>query len=570
MSKTFIEVKNLTKYYGGLKLFEDISFKVNHGEKVGLTGKNGCGKSTLLKVIKGIEKADSGNVRIIPESARLGYLPQSVVFDEDTASEVLKNAALEAGFEEYWEMQKEINKVVSEAGLKDCDVNLSITNLSGGEKTRLFLAKILMLEPDFLLLDEPTNFLDIKALKWIEEFIRTREQGVLMVSHDRYFLDRTVDRIIEIEEEKTFEYSGNYSSYRRQKEELREKRLKTHTMQKDEIRRLRGLSLWHKQIQRNINDSTVNDSARGAAEVHTRAAKSLESRIRRIENEIVQKPRRDYMAKIRFDGSSSSRTIANVQDFKKAYGNKLLYSGVNFTISAGEKVGILGENGTGKTTLLRILQGLETPDSGKVFLKTDKTSYFSQIFEELNPDNTVIDEMTAKTGIALPEARQLLAGFLFIRDTVFKKVSNLSIGERSRLALACIKSHEPEVLILDEPTCHLDVDTTELLEKALKDYAGTIIIITHDRLLLDNLVERLLVIENQTIADYRGNYTYYANRDKEESCEDLPAQQNKLLLELRISEISGKLSRGDLSDEDRNKLENEFYSLKNELKSIVE
>lgn len=262
--------------------------------------------------------------------------------------------------------------------------------------------------------------------------------------------------------------------------------------------------------QAKIENNTVNDFARARAKRHTKTAKAIEKRIEHMEK--LERPRQNFLAQIVFEGSKSSRIIAKAENLSKGYNGRLLYSDVNFTITAGEKVGIMGENGSSKTTLLKMLQGLEKPDTGETYLTGVSTGYFSQIFDQFDEESTALKEMEAHSGLDTPNARQILAYFLFFRDQVFKKIKNLSIGERSRLALACIKASEPEALILDEPTGHLDVDTTEILEKALKDYGGTIIIVTHDRFMLNSLADKLLVIENCKINTYLGNFDYYQEK----------------------------------------------------------
>ncbi len=586
MSKTLIEVNNLTKHNGGKTLFEDISFSVSHGEKVGLVGLNGCGKSTLLKIIAGINNpginekdsdflsVDSGSIRRVPGSVKIGYLPQWMDFPEETVGLVLENALDEAGVDEEWRRDIFREDVMEKAGISGMNPEQPTALLSGGEKTRLFMAKLLIEEPDFFLLDEPTNFLDIKGLQWIEEFVRSLKQGVLLVSHDRYFLDRVVDRIIEMDDGAIFEYAGNYSFYREAKAERIEQQWKDHRKYKKKVRRLRFQMQRIKQFAENKEASTVNDFIRGRAKIFARKAKAMETRIEKIKE--VEKPRKDYMANIRFDGSSASRVVAGAENLSKSFRDRLLYSDVSFGILAGEKVGILGENGSGKTTLLKILQGKEPADSGRInMLDESRVGYFSQVFEDMDEGSRIADLVMDYTGFDLPEARQLLAHFLFFREDVFKEIGKLSVGERSRVAMACIKGKEPEVLILDEPTNHLDVDTTETLENALQDYRGTIIIVTHDRFLLNNLVEKLLVIEDEKVTCYPGNFTYYLEkrRDLQEQVsggkwEPPGEKESTLLMECRIATLSGRLGRNNLTEEERNELQEEFMRLKGELSEI--
>jgi len=579
MSKVLIEVNNLTKTIGERILFDDISLAVAHGEKVGLVGLNGCGKSTLMNIIAGDGEYDSGAIRRIPRGVKIGHLPQWIEFREDRVIEILDNALDAAGVQEAWLRRLTINQVLEKVSLERISPDFPTKNLSGGERTRLYLAKLLTGDVDFFLLDEPTNFLDIGGLQWIEDFVKNMEQGVLLVSHDRYFLDRVADRIIEMDDGSMHEYSGNYSFYRKEKAERIEKQWEEHRRWKGDVRRLHFQVQRIKQFARNKEMESVNDFARSRAKILARKAKSMETRMNKLEK--VEKPRKDYMASIRFDGSVSTRIVAQAENLTKQFGERLLYSDVNFTINAGENVGILGENGSGKTTLLRILQGRESSTTGTAKLLEDyRVGYFSQIFEEMDDNSIVVELVMDYTGFDMPEARQLLAYFVFTGEEVFKKIGNLSVGDKSRVALACIKGKEPEALILDEPTNHLDVNTTEILEGALADYGGTIIIVTHDRVLLDSLVQKLLVIENEKITAYPGNYSYYLEK-KRRMKEDAissgsgggngnrdSARQKKLLLECRIAKLSGKLNNNNLSDEEKKAVAEEFSRLKAELQRI--
>lgn len=506
-----IEIKDVTKTLGERNLLDGVSFTVPGSETVGLVGLNGCGKSTLFKIITGIESPDFGVVKRIPANLKIGYLPQWIDPGELTVGDFIESAAHEAKIEEDWQKSLAIDSALDEVGLPGFPLNTSLKIISGGERTRIYIASLLIARPDCLLLDEPTNFLDIKGLAWMERFIKSFPGGVLLVSHDRYFLDRLVDRIVEIEYGALYEYSGNYTFYRQAKEARIEKQLGEFRSQQDEIRRLKALAQRQRQFGGKVEKETTNDYVRARGSKHSKTAKAIEKRIERMEP--ANKPKRNYLANVRFEGGTSSRIVAKVENLTKSFGSRILYKNVNFTIQAGERVGIIGDNGSGKTTLLNLIRGAAQPDSGSAYLlPCEKVGFFSQIFDDLGGDRTVLDTMIAESGLDAAESRQILAYFLFRRDDVFKKIKHLSIGERSRLVLAIIKGKEPEALILDEPTSHLDVDTTEILERALGEYKGTIIVVTHDRYLLDGLVERLISIEEQEVRDYPGNYSYYLQR----------------------------------------------------------
>lgn len=567
MSKASIEVIKLEKQYAGKTLFDSISFKVNHGEKTALTGLNGCGKSTLLKIIASLECPDDGKVKTTPPKAKIGYLPQWIEFDEKTLGAVVEKAFQNAGVKEQWQKDVKTEEILTLTGLEDMALDFPTAKMSGGEKTRACLASLLTREPDFLLLDEPTNFLDIDGLKWMENLVKELKQGVLMVSHDRYFIDKTVSRVIEIDHGRLFEYSGGYTDYRRQKAQRTERHWSDYKAYKKERRRLKAVAQRHKDSAKYNESRTQNDQARRLAKKVAKKGKAVDKRIQQLEK--VDKPRRNYMAGIKLNGSASSRIVARVEDVSKAYGERVLYDNVNFNIQAGQKIGIVGANGSGKTTLLKILMGEESPTSGSVnLLPKERIGYFSQLFEGLDPDTRVLNTLMDHSRMQKGEARQLLASFLFLGDSVFKTVDKLSIGERSRLVLACLKSVEPEVLILDEPTSHLDVDTTEILENALAEFSGTVLIVTHDRFLLDNVVSHLLVIENRQVAEYPGNYSYHTdkkNRETQQGQSKAAHDDERLLTECRLSQISAMLSRSDISDEQRTELNREFENLKSKM-----
>ncbi|MCE1246978.1 MAG: ATP-binding cassette domain-containing protein [Firmicutes bacterium] len=521
MGRVSIEAKNLNKTIGHKTLLKDVSFSVNHGEKTALVGLNGCGKSTLIKILAGIDEEYAGNISIIPARAKVGYLPQWIEFEDVSVKSVLDKALDKALISEKWEREIAAGKVLEEVNLGRIPLNQSAARLSGGEKTRLCLACLLIEEPEFLLLDEPSNFLDIEGLRQIESFIRNSPCGILFVSHDRHLMDAAAGRVIELEEGKITEYSGNYSFYRSEKQAAREQLFEEYRIQQREIKRLKSLAAREKGFAKRAGKgpdpgkcvAVVDWGYIGAkAAKHDKKAKAIEKRIERMEK--VELPKRNYMADIRFEGNATSRIVAKAENLVKSFGERTLYSNVDFTITAGEKTGILGPNGSGKTILLKILQGKEQPSSGSTFLLNDsRVGYFSQIFESLNPQLTAVTQIMESTGLNLWDARQTMASFLFFEDDVFKKVENLSIGEKSRLALACIKAANPEAIILDEPTNHLDVQTAEILENALREYPGTVIIVTHDRRLLDNLAEKLLIISGKKIINYPGKYSEWAEKN---------------------------------------------------------
>ncbi|MDQ7824333.1 MAG: ABC-F family ATP-binding cassette domain-containing protein [Candidatus Eremiobacteraeota bacterium] len=511
MSKSILEAKGLAKSFDSSMLLDEASFKVSYGEKVGLVGLNGCGKSTLMRILAGLEESDAGSVSLMPRGGRVGFLPQWPEIKTRTIGEHLGQSFPGPVPPPGWQAEALIKKALAETGLSHIPPGLDPSSLSGGERTRLSLAGLLLGEPDFLLLDEPTNFLDLEGLQWIEEFVKSHCQAMIIVSHDRFFLDAVVTRIVELERGSLNEYGGNYSFYRAAKAAALERQRADHAMQKHEIERLAERARQQRQFSNSVNSETTNDFYRARATRHSKTAKALEKRIAHMEK--TDKPWQADQVSIRLQGTATSRVAAKAENIAKGYGGRPLFHQVNFTITAGEKVGIVGKNGSGKSTLLRILLGLERPDEGTAFLQDrEKVGYFSQVFEEMNPGASLLEYMEAQGGLDRGEARRVLAFFLFRGDDVHKRISSLSVGEKTRLALACFNGSRKEVLILDEPTSHLDASTTEILEDALEPFDGTIIMVTHDRYMLDRIAARILAIEGGTVNEYRGNFSYYLEK----------------------------------------------------------
>lgn len=526
-----ITLSNIKKAFGNRDLFEDTSFFVNERERVSLIGANGTGKTTLLRIICGEESADSGTVNMEP-GVTVGYLPQEVDLPEIAemflavmgvtpellacASELadlevkIKHAAgdeahkLGSHYAEVshkfdslhgFDYQISAKAILLGLGFDESDLSKPVRALSGGQKTRAALARLLLLSPDLLLLDEPTNHLDIQACEWLQDYLKERYNGAaLIVSHDRYFLDQVVSRVLELENGAISAYKGNYSAFAHQKADKIEEQRKLYKLQQKEIARIESA------IQTLFSD---------------RKFSRRDSKVKQLERiQRVQAVRDQKTVKVSFASAvRSGREVLRLGKLSKSYPGRGLFANVEYVAERGRKIGIVGPNGSGKTTLLKIIADRETPDSGEVvFGHNVDPVYFAQEFDHLVPSRTVLEELLADADITASQARDILAKFLFMGDDSFKKVEVLSGGEQCRLALAKVLANSPNLLLLDEPTNHLDIASREALEEALKAYNGTVITASHDRYLLDAIADEIIEIKDGEFSHYLGNYSNYREK----------------------------------------------------------
>ncbi|WP_422484661.1 ribosomal protection-like ABC-F family protein [Gudongella sp. DL1XJH-153] len=558
-------VSGLKKYYGAEMVFENISFELHSSERVGLIGQNGCGKTTLMKILMGEENYQEGSLTF-GKGVTLGYLHQIFTFQEDTTvKEVLEQA-----FEEVWKLKEELRNVelkmkelsgreleksitrysslVEKYELNDgYDVEVNIDKvcqglripedfmdkpfqqLSGGERTRVLLARLLLQKPDVLLLDEPTNHLDMDSVEWLEDFLIEYNGTVLMVSHDRVFLDRVVNRIIELESSRASIYNGNYSYY------VEEKERRFQIEYREYLNNQRKIDMMEKQIERYRIWGAMRDS-----EKMYKRAKELEKRLDKLE--VVDKPLEDAK-KIRLGSSSARRTgkiVLDVEQLSKSFSEKKLFKDLSFTLFYQDRLCIMGVNGSGKSTLLNIILGELSQDSGKIRYGSNvNIGFLPQNITFHNEDVTILEYFTRTHGITEQEARNELARLLFVRDDVFRKIKVLSGGEKSRLKLCSLLYTKVNLLILDEPTNHLDIDTREVLENTLLDYEGTILFVSHDRYFVEKVAKSIIVLEEEGYKIYPFGYDDYmekrAKRKQEEKQKDTSGN--------RISDKKKKPSR---------------------------
>lgn len=531
------KANNLKKSYGADIIFDNVSFDLKEGEVVGLLGRNGTGKSTLLKILKGLEIPDSGNIQFFKKCS-MGYLEQIPEYPNMTVQDVLylpfeKVMSIEKDMraiegllatslnendmnkllEKYGRLQEafdknngysisgKVEKIKNGLNITEDLSNSIFDKCSGGEKTRVLVAKMLLEEPEILLLDEPTNNLDIKTLEWLEDYIKQYKGSVLVVSHDRYFLDHVIGRVLELDTDGIEEYDGNYSKYIQDKEQRFLERYKayennqyiTHRMEM-QVRRLKSMN---SQILRGV-------------------ANKIENRLNKMEK--IDKPifEKKSMRMNEFSGSRSGATLLEAVGIAKSFEQKELFSDIDLTIEKGDRIGIIGENGSGKTTLLKILLGQEMPDDGIIEISsTAKIGYLTQDTSFEDEEKTILETFIQSfDSMNQGEARNKLASMLFTSDDVYKKIKVLSGGEKIRLKLCILMNQNLNLLVLDEPTNHLDLNSREVLEENLMNYSGTLLFVSHDRYFLEKMTNKIWNLENKQMEVFSGNYDEYIDRKK--------------------------------------------------------
>lgn len=524
MSRPIVQILGLSKSYGFREIVKNIDFIVREGEKVALVGPNGVGKSTLLKIIAGHEAPTSGTVRFFRKPLSIGYLPQDPDFGATpTAWDVLLEEQERLGFA----AQASAAEAISRFGFTQAEAGLPVDNLSGGQKTRLALARMWLSQPEFLLLDEPTNQLDMDGLIWLEGFVRRYSGTVLVVSHDRYFLDRVVSRVVELAPDRATEYSGTYTDYRRAKAKAFEEQLARYEAEQKGIRRIEEAidrqMRWFEKAHRGAGKNTEIRASkyfyRARAKRAAKRAKATVKRLESMKDRSVEKPRPERAITLAgLSEGAGGRRIVVAKGLGKSFG-KPLFEGSNFAVLRGEKVGIVGPNGSGKTTLIRMILGEEPPSAGTLWVSPGvKAGYLSQELADLDHKASVLGEVLSlfpeHTKEVVTKVRTLLGRSLFSGDDVEKRIGVLSTGERKRVALVKLLLSDYNLLVLDEPTEHLDLPAREKLEEALSAYSGTLLLVSHDRYLLSRVCTKVIAIEEGRIRTYLGGFEEYWEKRK--------------------------------------------------------
>lgn len=591
--------QNISKSFGTDEIIQHASFHIEANEKAAIVGINGSGKTTLLRIIMGEVSADEGEV-VLAKDKTIGYLPQNpdvsgnhTIYDEvlsakkalismeeklrdmESRMHEYQGQELEDFMESYnrlnhefdmlggYSYQSEIVGVLKGLGFSEEEFGKHMQELSGGQKTRVCLGKLLVTKPDVILLDEPTNHLDINSIAWLETFLLNYKGAVVIVSHDRYFLDKVVSKVVELDRTKVSVFQGNYSDYATKRAQVREAQLKQYYNQQREIKHQEEVIAKLKSFNR---------------EKSIKRAESREKMLDKIER--LEKPveeNTDIHLHLEPRIVSGNDVLA-VEHLAKAYPGQQLFSDISFEIKRGERVALIGDNGTGKTTILKIINDMIEADAGTIKLGTNvNIGYYDQEHQVLHSEKNLMEEISdAYPTLTNTEIRNVLAAFLFTGDEVFKQISDLSGGEKGRVSLAKLMLSEANFLILDEPTNHLDITSKEILEQALNSYTGTVFFVSHDRYFINKTATRILNLTGETIVNYIGNYDYYMEKCRELTKVYVPEKDSEVKLETEsINKLDWKQQKEEQAklrkiENERKKTEERIESLEAHISELEE
>lgn len=576
---------NICKSFGTDIILSNISFHINEHEKVAIVGANGAGKSTLFKIIMGLHTPDSGEV-VFSRGKTIGYLAQHqdlnsnlTIYDELLAMKqdiidldrqirqmeqemtLVTGAQLETLLEKYSQLthtfeqkngyayRSEITGVLKGLGFSEADFTKSTNSLSGGQKTRVSLGKLLLSKPDIILLDEPTNHLDLESIAWLETYLLNYNGTVVIVCHDRYFLDKVVSKVIELEHGKSTVFSGNYSQYATKKASLREAYLRQYYNQQREIKHQEEVIAKLKSFNR---------------EKFIKRAESREKLLQKVDR--IEKPTETMTEmKLKFEpGIRSGNDVLEAEHLSKAFPNQTLFEDISFSVKRGDTISIIGQNGTGKTTILKILTNTIAADQGSVRYGSHvNIAYYDQEHQVLSMDKTIFEELQdTYPSLSQTRIRTILAAFLFTNDDVFKQIKDLSGGEKGRVSLAKLMLSNANLLILDEPTNHLDMESKEILEAAIRNYTGTVIYVSHDRYFINQTATRIFELDQQQLYQYVGNYDYFLEK------RDFVHQANTKTQENTLDNPTNETSDNKKNWQQQKEQQAQIRKIENEIKKV--
>ncbi len=591
VNQMYIKAENITKSYGGQIIFENLTIDIKATEHVAIVGNNGCGKTTLLQLLAGVETLDAGRI-IKKKNSTIGYLHQIPFYPDFTVKEVLMEAFSDlltiqqkmAELEQQMSFEEDLEKILSEYGrlqeqfmqLEGYEIDSKIASvanglgihtlldqlfidLSGGEKTKVMLGQILLKNPSILLLDEPTNHLDLQAIEWLEEYVRAFPGTVIVVAHDRQFINNVVQKVIELEDGEACTFFGNYDAYVKGKEEKIGQEFAQYEEQQKKIKKMKEAI---KRLRQWANEATPPNPDL------FKKAKSMEKALERIE--LVKRPKIEKKMNLHLEASErSGKEVITIENVTKSFKTPL-FKNVNFSVFWQDRLAIVGENGTGKSTLLKMILGSVKPDEGQCIIGSNvKIGYLAQQFETVNDQLRLIDAFRESISMTEDEARHVLAQFLFYGYDVFKKVSDLSGGEKMRLRLAQLVQQDINLLILDEPTNHLDIESREVLEENLQHFAGTIIAVSHDRYFLQKIFTKIAWIEQQTVTIHHGDYLWAKEKQQakidaisiKEKVVNSPKQSKQQTLIQQIEKIEKRMQQPQISEQEYENLQKNLDQL---------
>ncbi|WP_113671549.1 ribosomal protection-like ABC-F family protein [Vallitalea guaymasensis] len=563
---------NIKKEFKDRIILENINFHVEMGDRIAVVGNNGAGKTTLANIITGNLNQDSGQLIWHKKNIKIGYLHQSTYYTQGEFNHMVMTSD-KIGISDFFHTSKELGV----DNIEDYNT-LRLENLSGGEKTKLALAKVWAQKPELLILDEPTNHMDYEGVRWLITNIKKYEGTIIIISHDRYFMDQVCNRVIEIESGIANCYKGNYSAYYTEKKKRYESQLHQYQVQeknkeaiKKEIIRLKQ---WSSKGHR---DSTKKEGYKEKYRVRAKKKdKQVKSKIKKIEKlnyEGIEKPQEEQKITFQFNNNSKSNKVLEANNIGKRFDDKSLFENSSFYIKSKEKIGLYGRNGCGKTTLIKAILNEIKLDDGEIYLSpSTKIAYLSQDVGEMDIDKTVLQFFDIDDYQVRGTLQTLLANMGFTKKMVNTKIKNLSLGEKTRVKIAYMIMMENNVLILDEPTNHLDLHSREMLEKTLGDYQGSIIIVSHDRYLLEKLCDKVLIFEDGKIYRKEDSFKEYMLKleNKDIRCNEKVTEERLIIVENRIAKILGEISLLNVQDERYTILDEEFKLLIQEKKELMQ